>query len=382
VRRVQVQAALYQILQPVGAVARRATVGADDRAACCGSLPARTLPPDALKWPSRRERRSAGGAASPGDDGVAAAPSAAGSHTDRPQGADAAARADSCGTGAPRGVKRQRSEAELAVSRDGGSADTRQGVVHAAAAGAASDASAPAVAGTAGAGDAVYDSAVAADTLRAESGPQDTVSVLGPVADSVLLRWQHLEPVAMDLFESYRGRVQLGGSQEPAAVCPEATQCCAPPPAPGPAAAAAAAAAHAHSSRMMSGGVAEVALAADGRTRDGPCGDALLRGSGTLCAAPPAAPAARGARRTVRRMRDTLPALALWLQAVSADLQAVSRFRWLEVVAAVQHEQETGRVQPSRRMVSSVALDNRDHILAVVGMPLRTCDRASRMPFV
>ena len=121
-------------------------------------------------------------------------------------------------------------------------------------------------------------------------------SMICKVDQHVKLRWQHIEPVAMHLFDSYRKSTQAACADVP-----------------------------------------------------------------TQNELPQVQPEAGQSRKVVR--------LQPWLEAISSDLQAVSRFRSLDVVSVLQPALGSCVTQRCRQMVSAVALDRCDQLMAVVGVP-------------
>lgn len=176
--------------------------------------------------------------------------------------------------------------------------------------------------------------------LKAAHGDQQH-SVISKVAPHVTLRWQHIEPIAMHLFDSYREISQeacIGAREQRFDATPthQADACI-----------------ELHGNAGGCGGLKSQPQSQRGTL-------ARLGGGSsshdTMCSL-------GGAGRKGRQVVQLQP----WLEAISGDLQAVSRFRSLDVVSVVQPALEARVTQPSRRMVSAVALDRADQIMAVVG---------------
>jgi hypothetical protein len=150
------------------------------------------------------------------------------------------------------------------------------------------------------------------------------------VAEHVRLKWQHIEPVAIHLFDSYTRNETCSAipdrQQQPTDTC---------------------------------------------TGHSGPCKDGMYADSRTQHQRFPVA--VRGAKDRISmsipgRKGSKATQLRPWLESISGDLQALSRFRSLDVVSVVQPTLDAGLTQPRRRMVSAVALDRCDQILAVVGV--------------
>lgn len=158
-------------------------------------------------------------------------------------------------------------------------------------------------------------------------------SVLCRVEEHVRSRWQHIEPVAMHLFESYRKHRQeacmsgrLKGTDTKHADGEQPSM-------------------QTHGQRCNMDSTASPGNRASLQVSGG--------GLGT------------GHDRSLSGVGKNSLRLQPWLEAISGDLQAVSRFRSLDLVSVVPTLDMV--TQPSRRMVSAVALDRCDHIMAVVG---------------
>lgn len=170
-------------------------------------------------------------------------------------------------------------------------------------------------------------------------------SISSKVPQHVRLRWQHIEPVAMHLFDSYRKSTQACAGAALQNTQPKPIDTC----------------------MELHGQPAgwDSMPSFDQRGADA----MNAAGGGRACDRIASVGATGGQERRAMQLQP-------WLEAISGDLQAVSRFRSLDVVSVVQPAHAACSAQHSRRMVSALALDRCDHIMAIVGtLPLLPAHR-------